>query len=69
LCKEKLLIIGGFMPLALDQHTSAKAKPVFSFGMTSVFDLWYKQWTFYYKFSCGCGMTEANIPTAQSPGR
>jgi len=46
-----------------------KAKPVFSFGMTSVFDLWYKQWTFYYKFSCGCGMTEANIPTAQSPGR
>ena len=46
-----------------------KAKPGISFGLTSIFELLCKQWTFNYKFTSGYGQTVVNIPTAQSPAR
>ncbi len=52
------------MLLGLDQQSSAKAKPVFSFGVTGTFEHLYKQQTLIYKFSIGTGRTNANTPTA-----
>jgi hypothetical protein len=38
-----------------------KSNPGIRLGSASVFNLWYKQSTFNYKFSFGCGQTEVNI--------